>query len=247
MKFLKKIFVVSLMSILILNVTNVNAMVSKEFGYTYEDVMNMTPSEFVDFVNRTVHESDLPFEEIKSRLNNIGIQLSDNVLQNTYSTSADVDLTLYSSHRGTEPYYYLTAGVTSKVYLNAEAGSEDLISVEWDPAAAEYYDTTTGQYTTYMDGSKRAKGIVLFNLQDKNLRKGEYAYASVRVKRKTGSKLDFQTKYVHTFDTTNFTWSIGGNVEYEQSTGIKGGMSFSVSGEAKQKSWQRFADNTLYF
>ena len=41
---------------------------------------------------------------------------------------------------------------------------------------------------TYMDGSKRSKGILLFNLQDSKLYKGKSAYCSALVKPKKGKK-----------------------------------------------------------
>lgn len=40
-----------------------------------------------------------------------------------------------------------------------------------------------------MDGSKRSKGILLFNLQDSKLSKGKSAYCSALVKPKKGKKL----------------------------------------------------------
>ena len=86
----------------------------------------------------------------------------------------------------------------------------------------------------------------MFNVQDKNLTKGEYATCSVMVTPKSGAtKLSIESHYQHTYNKTNWSWELGGNFEYvEKSAG--GGFTFQLKGNMSSYTWPLAADNDVY-
>lgn len=222
------------------------------FGYTETDINQMNDKEFLDYVNSAINHSS-SFEQAQETLSSVGVTITNETASSLSlstaakaSQSSDVSLVLYSSHRSGQAHYYLTASVTAEKNLASNSGTEDVISVEWNPKQASYYSFSEGKNTTYMDGSKRSKGILLFNLQDSKLSKGKSAYCSALVKPKKGKKsISYASKYIHTYTKTNYSWNIGVNVSYKSSEGLSGGATFSVSGTAKKYSWQRYTDNVL--
>lgn len=221
------------------------------FGYTETDINQMNDKEFLDYVNSAVTQS-ISFEQAQNTLSSVGVTITNenptpSEFTSRSSQSSDVSFLLYSSHRSGQSYYYLTASITAQKNLSYKSGTEDLISVEWNPKQASYYSFSEGKNTTYMDGSKRSKGILLFNLQDSKLSKGKSAYCSALVKPKKGKKtISYASKYVHTYTKTNYTWNIGVNISYSSKDGYSGGPTFNISGSAKKYSWQRYFDNDLY-
>ena len=189
------------------------------------------------------------FSDIQKEFEKVGVEVSgaENLNEMTRaSLSSDVKHTVYCVHRGGPLPYYLTAQVTAQKPISTSCGTEDVISVEWKTKQASYYSSKPGTNTTYMDGSKRNKGILLFNLQDVKLTsKGKSAHCSALVKPKDGKKkIVFASKYVHTYEENNYTWNIGGNIKYS-STGLTGGLTFEVSGKQLEYSWNHYADNVV--
>lgn len=229
----------------------ISAQETSAFGYTQTDINQMNDKEFLDYVNSAITDSS-SFEQAQNTLSLVGVTITnENPISTNFtsrsSQSSDVSFLLYSSHRSGQSYYYLTASITAKKNLASDSGTEDIISVEWNPNQANYYSFSEGKNTTYMDGSKRSKGILLFNLQDSKLYKGKSAYCSALVKPKKGKKtISYASKYVHTYTKTKYNWSIGSNVSYSSKDGYAGGLTFNISGSAKKHSWQRYFDNDLY-
>lgn len=220
------------------------------YGETVEEINNKSDEELIDFIAEKV-AAGTPFSEIQSEFSKADVEIftpSSNQATTRASISSDATLTLYGVKRGGEGYYHLTAQVVANKSLASSCGTEDIISVEWNTKQATYYSNNAGTNTTYMDGSKRSKGIILFNLQDSKMTKGKSAHCTALVTPKSGKKkIDFASKYIHTYNKTNYTWSIGGNVKYKATDkNWSGGMTFKVTGTAKENKWQLYYDNTLY-
>lgn len=218
----------------------------KVYGYTEAEINNMSHEEFTEYIAKIV-ALDVSFEEIQINLERVGVTISRNEMSNNSraSVSTDATLSVYSSKRAGSAYYYLTACVTAKKDLAADCATEDIISIEWDPARASYYSKSATTNTTYMDGSQRNNGVLLFNVQDANMHIGDTAICSAVVKPNGSGWLDYASKYIHTYSKTSYSWTIGGNVNYSQNNGLAGGATFSVSGTAENYSWQIYEDNSV--
>ena len=222
---------------------NVNNEIPNELSNV--NIYEMNDDEFINMVMSYVNNSDKSFEEIQKDLLDIGvvIEKKEDDASNR-SVPSDVDHSVYVTKKALEVYYYITASVHCVPRgVSAESGGLDVISVEWDTNYASYYTTSVGSYTTYMDGSRRNSGIVLFNIDDSKLSYNQFTTATVKVKPKKSGWMDVASKYVHTYNVTNYTWSIGGTISYS-SGGLGGSFTFNISGTPAQNSWQLYADNS---
>lgn len=253
MKFKKLIFAYGLSIVLSLSLSSpIQASEIRIFGQTKSEIGQMTDDEFVEFiVDVTTGYPELSYAEKQNELKKIGVDLSEEKTQQTRSatnSNSDTTLKLYSSHRYNQSYHYLTAEVIAKKNLASNCAIEDAISIEWNPNSATYYNTSNGQYCSGRDGSKRNKGIYVFNLYDSNLTaSGKAAYCSVMVKPKavTGVTIDFGTKYIRTYNVTNFVWNLGFSLNYTDN-GPTGGATFNLSGSQLQRYTVLYSDNALY-
>lgn len=95
-----------------------------------------------------------------------------------------------------------------------------------------------------MDGTNRSRGIVLFNLDDDYLSgNGRSCFASVLNYCTSQGGHKYAAKYVHTYDSTSYNWTIGGNIGYSEKSGANGSLTFAVSGTSIGKTWQLYASN----
>lgn len=196
----------------------------------------------VDYIKEQ-KEDGLSFPEIQKELKSAGLEVSqESVNKNKSVYPSNVEHEIYTAKRSGDSYYRIIANFTFHQDPYS-TGSLDLMSIEWDSSKADYYDTKPSSFTTTMDGSNRKKGVVLFNVEDKKMWAYDTAIASVYVKPKqSNTTIDVGSKYVHTFNNLQLTWSIGGNVNY-QSTGPTGGGTFNVTGTSSSNSWQIYNDN----
>lgn len=221
---------------------------NEAYGFTQSEINDLSDDSLIDLIAEKVAD-DIPLSDIQKEFEKVGVEVSGTENSNAMtraSLSSDVKHTLYCVHRGGSLPYYLTAQVVAQKPLSTSCGTEDVISGEWKTKQASYYSNKPGTNTTYMDGSQRSKGILLFNLQDVKLTsKGKSAHCSALVKAKKGKKkIVFASRYVHTYEKNNYSWNIGGNIKYV-STGITGGLTFEVSGKPLEYSWNHYADTVV--
>lgn len=219
-----------------------------------EAIYSLNDQEFDDFFMEYMYKAEMSgkcFEQIQSELSSFGIEVGTSSIQRVdsydtrYIAPSSVTIKSYTAKRIGDSYYRIFGQV---IHNSTEwsPGSLDLLSVEWDYTKATHYSTTTdGEFTTYMDGSKKDKGICLFNVEDDRMYAGDYAYAVVYIiPKSSGLTVDIGTKYIHTYNQTNITWAIGVNVGYT-STGPTGGFTFNITGTNVVNCWQLYAENAF--
>lgn len=185
--------------------------------------------------------------EIQTALAQMGVELGE--ISTSYYTSKGRSASSTKSKISTS-IAKVTGDTTYRIYTwlyfnekESLPSSVDLLSIEWDPTVASYSKTDCNTYASYMDGSNRSNGIVLFNVDDAAYTVQSIASATVYVVPKKSADLSTYSYLVHTYDSASFSWTIGGNVSYS-STGPAGGASFSISNNLTASSWQIAADAT---
>lgn len=238
----------------IFNPIEANAQDASNIEYTKETINSLDDSDFNAFLVEYITENKkngVSFEEIQNNLSVIDVTVEEQKNEQPeiglfYVSPLTVDFYIYTAHRGQDTYHRLISTIIFNGY-EAAPGALDLLSIEWDPTIASYHSQSAGDYTTYMDGSQRFNGIVLFNVDDYFYYPGYAAYATVNVTPKvTGKAMEIGSKYIHTYDKTNITWSVGVNVGYTDK-GPTGGATFSLTGSNVGSSWQTYADNAVTF
>lgn len=163
----------------------------------------------------------------------------------------DYIFSVYSFKRGDSPTYYLQWMVES----NRDewySGPPDYVSLEWDSNYASYYSSNgDGEISSVQE---RKTGIVLFNVQDRDLDDGKYTYGTVRVTPKKRGTMEFGSKYVHTYTgllvtgtaSYSFSPSLSLSSKGEFTLGVEANYGFSVSLSGQAKKWQIWTDNALY-
>lgn len=221
----------------------------KEFGYTEQEINAMSDDEYVAFIQNVVVDKTMEYNEKQNRLKKIGVTLSiqNELIRKPTASNSDTKLEVYYSHRTGQSYYYITAWVSALRNLSTDADEEDIISIEWDPTKATYYNTTDGINTSPRDGDQKNNGIYLFNLYDKNLTAStQYAICSVLVVPKTSDiTIDIASKYCRTYEKDNISWSGGVNFTYNPSSGITGGGTFSLTGNKDGRFTQLYVDTII--
>ena len=130
----------------------------------------------------------------------------------------------------------------------------DKISIEWDTKYADYYVSNGDSNISSV--ADRKTGIVLFNIEDKKLKKGEFATCIVQVTPKQSNVwLEFGSKYVHNYTTVillngeasySFAPSSSLSSSGEASLGLTYTYGFKMTFGASTKGWQLWADNAVY-
>lgn len=162
----------------------------------------------------------------------------------------DYVLSVYSFKRGGSSIHYLQWMVESK-RDEWYSGPLDYVSIEWDTAYASYYLSSGDD--TYSTVQGRNTGIVLFNVQDGDLKKGNYAYGTVQVKPIKSGWLEFGSKYVHTYTgfavtgTASYSFSPSASLSAsgDISLGLTSTYGFTVSVTGHAQKWQIWSDNAV--
>lgn len=132
-------------------------------------------------------------------------------------------------------------------------GPYDLVSLEWDTAYADYYDSSgDGTYTSV---AGRAAGIVLFNLDDDLLANGDRCYGTVRVDPVQNGTMEYGSKFTHIYTTILATgsasWNFAPSAQLNSmgviSLGLSYTMGFSVSVGTSTAQWSLWTDNAVTF
>lgn len=218
-----------------------------------QTIKTLNDSEFDSFLMKYINEDEKngkDFEETKRELKLAGVEVertqvdySDEKLR--YISPSQATLSSYTAKKVGDSFTRIYASIIHNV-TEWSPGGLDLISVEWDSSKASYYSNNTGSFTTYMDGSQRQNGICLFNVDDYWMLAGDIAYAAVYVTPNVnGTWVDIATKYIHTYNKQNITWTVGTNVGYTPQ-GPTGGYSFGLTGTTITETWQLYADNAYY-
>jgi hypothetical protein len=120
----------------------------------------------------------------------------------------------------------------------------DVLSIEWDPSYGAYYSSVVPSdgITTKKDGSKRANGIYLFNVDDTKY--SFDSYCSVLVTANKSGWLNFGSKYTHTFTTYSTSATGAASFAYEGG-GLTGGMSYKVTSQSNVSKWDLWEDNAV--
>lgn len=177
---------------------------------------------------------------------------SSNGILNTYATKpTDYTLKVYSFRRAGSLYYHLQWLLTANKKEYAP-GPLDYVSLEWDSNRASYYLSNGDSKVSTVQAKK--SGIVLFNVQDSDLKKGESAYGTVQVKpTKKNTSIEYGSKFVHTYTkllvsgsaSYSFASSISLNAKGDASLGISNNYGFTVNVGSKTNKWQIWADNAV--
>ena len=166
------------------------------------------------------------------------------VARGTYPS--DYDLTVSSFKRSNSTRIYMQWILTA----NAEeefVGPLDYVSLEWDTAYGTYYLSSAGGTGCTVQG--RDAGIVLFNVEDDKLTVGSYVYGTVQVTPIATGWMEFGSKFVHTYTTTDVsgsaTFSYTPSISTTGSLGLSYTNSFTVNVSNSTGNWQRWVDNAV--
>lgn len=162
----------------------------------------------------------------------------------------DYVLSVYSFKRGGSSIHYLQWMVESK-RDEWFSGPLDYVSIEWDTGYASYYLSNGDNTHSTVQG--RNTGIVLFNVQDGDLKKGEYSYGTVQVKPIKSGWLEFGSKYVHTYTelvasgTASYSFAPSASISAsgDFSLGLSSTYGFTVSVTGNTSKWQIWSDNAV--
>ena len=99
----------------------------------------------------------------------------------------------------------------------------------------------------------RSTGIVLFNIEDGKLDKGEYTFGTVQVLPTQSGEMEIGSKFVHTYTSLllsgsasySFAPSETINSTGEFTLGVTTNYGFTVSVGTMTNQWQIWADNTI--
>lgn len=224
--------------------------------------ITMTDEEFTEAVAQIMKDYYADPDAARQELEAIGAYLEgEPVLVTHYSNDGTVargtgfqDYTFYVSSikRSNSTLRYL------QWHLQANAteslpGPYDLVSLEWDTAYADYYDSYgDGTYTSV---AGRAAGIVLFNLDDDLLASGDYCYGTVRVDPVQNGTMEYGSKFTHIYTTLNIngtaSWSFAPSAQLNSigiaTLGLGYTYGFSVSVGSSTLQWSLWTDNAVTF
>lgn len=160
------------------------------------------------------------------------------------TSPSDYDLCVSSFKRSNSTRIYLQWILTANK-TETLPGPLDYVSLEWDTAYGTYYLSSAGGTGCTVQG--RDKGIVLFNVEDDKLEKGNYVYGTVQVTPIITGWMEFGSKFVHTYTSQNYsgsaTYSFTPSISATGSLGLSYTNSYTVNVSNETNCWQLWADN----
>ncbi|WP_456363429.1 hypothetical protein [Priestia aryabhattai] len=213
-----------------------------------KSVKQLSDEEFIRFIHNFVTENPENTKQMKNKLNSIGVELTKNNQKSINMTAikdpAKIPLKVYSSKRVGQNFWYLITTWNSREIENNPA-SLDVVSLEWNPAYGKFYAASVPNdgITTKRDGSKRDKGLYLFNVNDSKILFD--SYASVQVTKKKTGNLGFGSKYTHTYSVTTKTGTGQAGINID-TTGPSGGYSYSVTKQTNTERFYIFDEDFVY-
>lgn len=241
-KLLSLLLAVSLCSTSLLSVS---ASTKTILDFSEEEIQAMSDDEYLSYYTEYYIDAkkELSDDEIKDELSEVGIEYTPvyNVTTSrAASKSTDITLSVTLSRRSGQSYTYITGVARTAVATLASPSTEDIMTLEWQPSKGTYYGYSESTNTTLNDYSKRSKGVLVFNVQDSNMKKkNQYATCSAKVTLKKNSDAgDIGVIYIHTYTSSAPTLTLGGNVKYTDGQ-VSGGASISLTVSYKNSTWKR--------
>ena len=214
-------------------------------------IQNMSDEEFDAFVVRTVNDkidAGKSEAEIQAYFAQLGLEFDAHIDDiSNYSISPDRGLTpsIFAMKRGNEKFHrvYAQAKFNEKELRPA---IEDIMSLEWDTSKVTYDGCTAGDFTSKRGESNPNAGIIFFNVNDSSMGVNDIAYGVAHLILNSGAKnIHVQTTYIHTYNTTDVTWSGGIEIKYDKA--LQAGGSFSLSGSNQGHIISFWEDNHLNY
>lgn len=217
-----------------------------------EKVYSLSDSEFDKFILDYINENQ-DFEYSEKTMAQVGVTLG--LIDDQQSLISTMSLypsdyttfNIYSAHRGNDTFTRILVNLIQGDFTATEPhpGTLDVISVEWDPTVAKYYSYSEGDFVTYRDGSKKANGLVVFNLEDKNMTYGSTAYAGVYVTPiVSGAEVEIGSKFTHTYTSTSTTTTESISIGFSVA-GPTGGYTYTATSSTVNLTWDRYTDNAF--
>ena len=207
---------------------------------------NISEDNAVSLVSDILMNNQIDIAKQKLSQNNIEI-LSFSIEENIDTNS---EKSINPSDYSMITYSYRISG-SNDIYLQTTIASDrsewfsgplDIASIEWDINYASY-QTSKGdnRISTVRDATKRNNGLVIFNVEDSKLSKGENTVLYVRVRPIRGGQLHFGTEYAHTykeFIINSPTISLG----YKSG---KIGLTFDLAISSGGRYWRKWNDTRI--
>lgn len=156
----------------------------------------------------------------------------------------DYTLLVYSMKRGNSSNYILQWRLDChKTETNPD--SLDFVSLEWDTAYAKYYSASGDG--TYSSVAGRNDGIVLFNLEDDELKKDGWSQGTVYVTPEVAGEMEYGTKFTHSYTkkakTGSMTHKFEPSYQAPKSLGLTYTFSYTVTTSDSTIAWDLWTDN----
>ena len=156
----------------------------------------------------------------------------------------DYTLTVYSLKRGNSSNYHLQWRLDCNK-TEKYPGSLDFISLEWDTTFARYYSASGDG--TYSSVAGRETGIVLFNLEDEELKKNDWAQGTVYVTPEVAGEMEYGSKFTHSYTekatTSTMTHKFEPSFKVPKSLGLTYTFGYTVTTNSSTFTWELWADN----
>lgn len=165
------------------------------------------------------------------------------------TSPSEYELTVTAFKRSNSDRYYLQWVLLANANEWFE-GPLDYVSLEWDTAYGSYYSSSAGGDGCTIQG--RDTGIVLFNVEDDKMSKGDYLYGTVQVEPLQTGWMEFGSKYVHTYTSflvsgsasSSFIPSVSASA-MGASLGLSYTKTYTVNVSTNTTQWQIWADNAV--
>ncbi|MGF9891312.1 hypothetical protein ABEX78_21870 [Priestia megaterium] len=212
-----------------------------------DQVENLSDEEFNRFLYNIAKDNSDTIKEKQKKLDflDVDFKQEENKPVNTLAITnpTKIWMGVYSAKRGGQGYYHLGVGWQNKE-TEKNPATLDVVSIEWDPKYGKFYTaSSTGDgITTKRDGSKRDKGVYLFNVNDS--KKKFDSYATVQVTPKKKGWLEYGSKYTHTYSTKSKSTTGQSGIGFSKD-GSNGGYSYSVTKTTSVSSWPKYDENAV--
>jgi hypothetical protein len=162
----------------------------------------------------------------------------------------DYSLTVYCTKRISSTIYHLQWLLKANK-TESKPGPIDFVGLEWDTKYASYYlSSGDGTYSTV---AGRSTGLVMFNLQDSDLKAGKSSYGTVEVNKIKSGTMEYGVKFSHNFKkyliSGSATYSVSPSASVSASgdfsLGLSNTKSFTVSVSSALDYWNLWNDNAV--
>lgn len=164
----------------------------------------------------------------------------------TIGGTADYTLTVYAVQRGGDANCLLQWRLDCHK-AEANAGSLDLVGLEWDTAYGRYY--SAGGDGAHSSVAGRSEGVVLFNLEDEELRRGGWSQGSVYVTPQAAGEMAYGAKLTHSYTVkpveTVMGYTFAPSDRVGGSLGLPYTYSYTVTTNVFTSAWSLWTGNAV--